>query len=282
MKKWSTGIFTSIDEEGLGAGLDAVKELGVKTVHLHAPTVANRTTDKMLEVRNEFAEAGIEITVVFVGFPEDDYTTPETVKSTVGLVPAKLRIERLKETLAIADYARDLGVDAIGMHLGFVPPDPQALAFGEIVETTRKVCDHCASNSQFFHLETGQETAQELAQFIIAVNRPNLAVNFDPANMILYGAGNPLEALEIVGKFVRSVHCKDASYERMPGQHWAEDASLGMGDVDMGAFLRKLHNLGYEGPLTIEREYSPDQAGDIQSALELLETLRAEILGQNG
>ena len=97
--------------------------------------------------------------------------------------------------------------------------------------------------------------------------------------MILYGAGDPLEALEIVGKYVRSVHCKDASYKRMSGQHWAEDTSLGTGDVDMGAFLRQLHKLSYEGPLTIEREYSPDQAGDIQSALKLLEALRAEIIG---
>ena len=279
MEKWSTGIFTSIDEEGLGAGLDAVKKLGVKTVHLHAPTAANRTPDKMREVRGEFDEAGIEITVVFVGFPEDDYTTPETVKSTVGLVPGSMRSERIKETLAITDFARDLGVGAIGMHLGFVPPDPQASAFGEIVEATRTVCDHCAPNSQFFHLETGQESAQELAQFIEAVDRPNLAVNFDPANMILYGAGDPLEALEIVGKYVRSVHCKDASYKRMPGQHWAEDTPLGTGDVDLEAFLRKLHKLNYEGPLTIEREYSPDQAGDIQSALKLLEALRAEIMG---
>ena len=122
MRKWTTGIFTSIDEEGLGAGLDAVKELGVKTVHLHAPGAANRTPDRIREVRDEFAEAGIEITVVFVGFPEDDYTTPETVKSSVGLVPAQMRGERLKETLEIADYACELGVDAIGMHLGFVPP----------------------------------------------------------------------------------------------------------------------------------------------------------------
>jgi len=97
--------------------------------------------------------------------------------------------------------------------------------------------------------------------------------------MILYGAGDPLEALEIVGKYVRSVHCKDASYERKPGQHWAEDAPLGSGDVNMGAFLRALHKLGYEGALTIEREYSPDQAGDIESALALLETMREEILG---
>ncbi len=279
MSKWTTGIFTSIDEEGLGAGLDAVKELGVKTVHLHAPGAANRTLGRIREIRDEFAEAGIEITVVFVGFPEDDYTTPETVKSSVGLVPAQMRGERLKETLEIADYARELGVDAIGMHLGFVPPDPQASAFHEIVEATRIVCDHCAKNNQFFHLETGQETAEELVQFIQAVDRSNLAVNFDPANMILYGAGDPLEALEIVGKFVRSVHCKDASYERKPGQHWAEDAPLGSGDVNMEAFLRALHKLGYEGALTIEREYSPDQAGDIQSALALLETMREKILG---
>lgn len=279
MRKWTTGIFTSIDEEGLGAGLDAVKELGVKTVHLHAPGAANRTPERIREVRDEFAEAGIEITVVFVGFPEDDYTTPETVKSSVGLVPAQMRGERLKETLEIADYACELGVDAIGMHLGFVPPDPRVSAFHEIVEATRLVCDHCAKNNQFFHLETGQETAEELAQFIQAVDRPNLAVNFDPANMILYGAGDPLEALEIVGKYVRSVHCKDASYERKPGQHWAEDAPLGSGDVNMEAFLRALLKLGYEGALTIEREYSPDQAGDIQSALALLETMREEILG---
>ena len=279
MRKWTTGIFTSIDEEGLGAGLDAVKELGVKTVHLHAPGSANRTPGRIREVRDEFAEAGIEITVVFVGFPEDDYTTPETVKSSVGLVPVQMRGERLKETLEIADYACELGVDAIGMHLGFVPPDPHASAFHEIVEATRIVCDHCAKSNQFFHLETGQETAEELAQFIQAVDRPNLAVNFDPANMILYGAGDPLEALETVGKYVRSVHCKDASYERKPGQHWAEDAPLGSGDVNMEAFLRALHKLGYEGALTIEREYSPDQAGDIQSALALLETMREEILG---
>jgi len=279
MSKWTTGIFTSIDEEGLGAGLDAVKELGVKTVHLHAPSAANRTPDRIRAVRDEFAGAGIEITVVFVGFPEDDYTTPETVKSSVGLVPVQMRGERLKETLEIADYACEMGVDAIGMHLGFVPQDPHASAFHEIVEATRIVCDHCAKDNQFFHLETGQETADELAQFIRAVDRPNLAVNFDPANMILYGAGDPLEALEIVGKYVRSVHCKDASYERKPGQHWAEDAPLGSGDVNMGAFLRALHKLGYEGALTIEREYSPDQAGDIESALALLETMREEILG---
>ncbi|HJN28187.1 MAG TPA: sugar phosphate isomerase/epimerase, partial [Candidatus Latescibacteria bacterium] len=94
-----------------------------------------------------------------------------------------------------------------------------------------------------------------------------------------YGAGNPLEALDKVGAHVRSVHCKDACVERRADQPWYEDAPLGTGDVDIEAFLRKLHSLGYTGPLTIEREYSPDQAGDIAQALQLLETLRTKILG---
>ncbi len=282
MSKWATGIFTSIDEEGLGAGLDVVRDLGVGTVHLHAPAAANRVPERARSIRDEFAAAGVEITVVFVGFPEDNYATVETVKASVGLVPPDLRAERLRETLLIADFARDLGVDAIGMHLGFVDPDGSSAAFAELVEITRAVCDHCAQNGQYFHLETGQETADELLHFIEIVDRSNLAVNFDPANMILYGAGNPLEALDKVGRYVRSVHCKDASYERKPGQHWADDAPLGAGDVDIEAFLGKLEALGYQGPLTIEREYAPDQAGDIAAALRLVEQLREKILGANG
>ena len=277
MDTWATGIFTSIDE-GLGAGLDSVKELGVATVHLHAPGRAFRTAEKTAAIKDQFAAAGIEISVVFAGFPDEDYTTPETTEQTVGLVPLDRRVRRLEETLAIADFAAALGVDAVGMHLGFVP-EASAPDFAAVVEVARTVCDHCRGHGQYFHLETGQETADELLAFIGAVDRENLAVNFDPANMILYQAGPPLEALDRVGRFVRSVHCKDAAIERRPGQPWSEDAPLGQGDVDIRAFLLKLRDLGYEGPLTIEREFSPDQVGDIRAALQLLTDLRREILG---
>jgi sugar phosphate isomerase/epimerase len=278
MEKWATGIFTSIDG-GLGADVEAVRELGVSTVQLHAPAVENRVEERIGQIKQQFAESGITVTLVFAGFPEDDYTTVEDVQQTVGLVPEAMRATRLRETLEIADFAVALGVDAIGMHLGFVPTDPRAPDYPKIVEVTRQVCDHCAGNGQYFHLETGQESATELRAFIEHVERDNLRVNFDPANMILYGAGGPLEALDVVGGYVRSVHCKDARRAREPGQAWHEDAPLGSGDVDIEAFLRKLDGLGYSGPLTIEREYSPDQAGDIGSALSLLRELRQRILG---
>lgn len=278
MERWAAGVFTSIGG-GLGASLEAVQRLGVSTVQLHAPAPDWRTPVRCRETRQQFAAAGITVSVVFAGFPDDDYTTVERVKQTVGLVPAASRERRLSETLAIADYAHELGVDAIGMHLGFVPPDPADPQRGPVVEVTRRVCDHCRANGQRFHLETGQETAEELRRFIHEVDRDNLAVNFDPANMILYGAGEPLTALDLVGRHVRSVHCKDATKARQPDQPWYADAPLGTGDVNIEAFLRRLYKLGYEGPLTVEREYSPDQAGDLEAALRLLAGLRARILG---
>lgn len=278
MDRWPLGIFTSIGG-GLGAGLDAVRRLGVKTVQLHAPDGSWRSAERCRDTRRQFADSGITVTVVFVGFPDDDYTTIDSVQRTVGLVPAASRPDRLAETLAIAGYARELGVDAIGMHLGFVPTrhdDPERAA---VIAATRQVCDHCRTLGQRFHLETGQESADELRAFITEVDRDNLAVNFDPANMILYGAGEPLAALDVVGPWVHSVHCKDAARQRQPGQPWYADAPLGTGDVNVAAFLARLQRLGYYGPLTVEREYSPDQAGDLEAALRLLGDLRDRLLG---
>ena len=278
MERWATGIFTST-HGGLGANLDAVRKMGVRTVHLHAPTAKYRTPDQTAEIKNRFVSARVAISVVFVGFSNDDYSTTHSVVKTVGLVPPGSRRERLRETMEIADFAHDLGVDALGMHLGFVPSDPTHPEFDAVVRVTRQICDHCRELGQRFHLETGQEAADELLRFILAVERDNLAVNFDPANMILYGSGEPLEALDKVGTYVKSVHCKDACKERKPGQPWYEDEALGSGDVNIEAFLRTLKDVGYEGPLTIEREYSPDQAADIKTALGLLEELRQKILG---
>ncbi|HAD60049.1 MAG TPA: Fe-S cluster assembly protein HesB, partial [Planctomycetaceae bacterium] len=131
---------------------------------------------------------------------------------------------------------------------------------------------------------TGQETADHLLHFIADVERDNLYINFDPANMILYGTGEPIEALRKVGKHVRSIHCKDATWaaEDRRGQDWGAEVALGDGDVGMEDYLRTLHELGYDGPLTIEREIPEDpvqQKADIGKAVSLLEELRTNILG---
>ena len=130
------------------------------------------------------------------------------------------------------------------------------------------------------HLETGQEPADALLRFIADVERDNLFINFDPANMILYGSGEPIEALEKVGRYVHSVHCKDATWAKHPGQEWGSEVPLGEGDVGMERYLRTLDKLGYTGPLTIEREIPQDparQKAEIGRALALLKELKAKI-----
>jgi sugar phosphate isomerase/epimerase len=130
------------------------------------------------------------------------------------------------------------------------------------------------------HLETGQEPADALVEFIGDVERGNLFINFDPANMILYGSGEPIEALQKVGPWVRSVHCKDARWAARPGEEWGAEVPLGAGDVGMERYLRTLDAIGYAGPLTIEREIPQDperQKAEIGGALALLRELKAKV-----
>lgn len=278
MEKWPIGVFTSVGA-GLGASLDTVKSLGVHTVQLHTPHGSERTPEGAARVKQQFADAGVQITVVFAGFPGESYADIPTVQRTVGLVPPDTRPERLRETLEIADWAAAVGCDALGMHIGFVPDNPADPNYDPVVAVAQQVCDHCAGNGQRFHLETGQETSESLLRFFQDVGRDNLAINFDPANLILYGTDQPIPALKKVGRHVRSVHCKDGVWAKNPGKEWGEEVPLGKGDVDIPLFLRTLKELGYFGPLTIEREIAGDQQKkDIAEAIGLLQRLKAELL----
>jgi len=223
---------------------------------------------------------GVTISVVFGGFEGESYADIPTVVRTVGLVPPETRAERTRELQEIADFARLLGVDAIGLHIGFVPHDRSDPLYQQVVAVTRAVCDHCRGNRQRLHLETGQESADTLLQFIADVERDNLFINFDPANMILYGSGEPLAALRQVGRYVRSVHCKDARWAARPGKEWGAEVPFGQGDVGAETFLRTLKEIGYSGPLTIEREIAQEperQKAEIGQAVRLISELKAKI-----
>ncbi len=280
MEKWPIGVFTSVGA-GLGAGLDAVKELGVATVQLHAPPkdlLGDAAAAQ--EWKDMFGGAGVDVTVMFCGFEDESYADIPTVHKTVGLVPPATRAERLALTKQISDFAKVMGVPALGMHIGAVPEDANDPAYAGIVAVTQEVCDYAANNGQRFHLETGQESVPTLLRFFSDVGRDNLAINFDPANLILYGVAEPIPALKECGQYVKSCHCKDANWADKPGEEWGAEMPLGQGQVGMEDFIRTLKEIGYEGPLTIERE-CPDmeeKKRDLAAAIQLLEKLRAEIL----
>ena len=280
MDRWQIGVFTSVDA-GLGVDLDVAHELEIPTIQIHAPHRGNRNQETADEILARLAKYGISITAVFGGFEGESYESIPKVVETVGLVPEETRSERLKEMKEISDFAQMLGCEVIALHLGFVPHDPSDEVYQDVIDVTRDLCSYAAKHGQSLHLETGQETAEALVQFIEDSGCPNLYVNFDPANMILYGAGDPLEAVKLLGDRIQSVHCKDAKWSDAPGRSWGEETKLGDGDVNMKAYLEALQAVGYEGPLTIEREIPQEperQKSEIGHAVELLKRLRSEIV----
>ncbi len=279
--KHPLGAFVIVDDR-LDARLDAMKQLAIPTAQILTPPAEQRTPEAAKVLKEKFDRAGVEITVVFCGFEGESYADIPTVRETVGLVPLETRYPRLDEAKAISDFARELNVPVTALHIGFIPEDPDDPGYPAIVEVTQSLCDHCRQNGQRLHLETGQESAEMLLQFIGDVDRENLAVNFDPANMILYGSGEPIPALRLLGRHVRSVHCKDAKWAAKPGQEWGQEVPLGEGDVDMEKFLKTLQEIDYVGPLTIEREISgQQQIKDIEKGVALLNRLRKEIWGED-
>ncbi|MGN6544464.1 MAG: sugar phosphate isomerase/epimerase family protein [Aureliella sp.] len=280
MSDWDIGVFASIDA-GLGVKLEVASELKIPTIQLHAPHRATRTPEQAEKFIQRLEELNIQLTAVFGGFDGESYADIPTVERTVGLVPPETRAARLQEMREISDFARLLGCEVIALHLGFVPHDTAAASYQEVVDVTRQLCDHAAQNDQAVHLETGQESADSLLAFLSNVQRNNLFINFDPANMILYGTGEPIEALKKVGKYVRSVHCKDGTWSDQPGVTWGREVPLGEGQVNFEAYLTTLRDIGYRGPLTIEREIPQEperQKAEIGRAVQVLTDLRKKLL----
>jgi sugar phosphate isomerase/epimerase len=217
------------------------------------------------------------LATVVCSYTGEEYTDIPAVLNTVGFVPPATRNQRVARTKYVADFASQISVASVGCHIGFVPEDPKDPNYAEIVKVVREICDHCAFLNQNFALETGQEPPAVLKRFIHDVERSNLRINFDPANLILYGTGDPLEALDVLGPYIVSVHCKDGDYPPIDQPNaLGTERALGEGSVDVPAFIHKLKQVGYRGILSIERE-EPDAAvreADIRKAIKLLTELR--------
>jgi L-ribulose-5-phosphate 3-epimerase len=218
--------------------------------------------------------AEIAVTAGMVGFAGENYATIAKIKSTGGLVPSDQWQARHDRALAGGKLAKRFGIDAVSFHLGFIPPgsDP---AYTTLITRTRQIATAYADLGVDLLFETGQERANDLLMFLNDLNARNAGVNFDPANMILYGSGDPVEAVGILGRHIRHVHIKDAVASDTPGIEWGTEVPWGQGDVDHTAFLRALQDANYEGPLVIEREAGATRMADVKAAVTKLEELLA-------
>ena len=279
--KWPIGVIARFDDHGTGLPLKKAMETGVSVIQLKVPVAENRTEENAQIILDTLNRHGVALTCVVSGFAGESYKTIVTVRETVGLVPVSTRRERFEDFKSVSDFAKRLGAPSVQFHLGFVPEDIDSREYKDVVQITREACDYVFENGQWLNLETGQETGTALLQFIRDVNRLNLHVNFDPANMILYGCGEPNEALRLVGRYVRSTHCKDASWSNNRGVDWGEEVLFGTGDVNAELFLETLRSVGYDGPLIIERENkeSPEkQYDDVMKTIETLKQLKERVL----
>ncbi len=264
------GVITGLGEGAL-AGLQTVRDAEISTVHLQYPAQFDNA-EGIEQIRDAVRQTGVVITTVFCGFEGESYADIPTVINTVGLVPEEPREARVEQIERISQFARELGVGRVGAHIGFVPHDKSDPRFDALVETVRGVCDSLGRREQVFALETGQETAEALKEFIEEVARPNLKVNFDPANMILYGTQPPIPATQLLMPWIDGVHCKDGTWPTEKDQ-LGRETPFGKGDVDAKAWLQTLVEAGYQGPLTIEREISgPAQMQDVIAARRLIES----------
>ncbi|UCD29539.1 MAG: sugar phosphate isomerase/epimerase [Planctomycetota bacterium] len=247
-------------------------ELGLKLVQLGFFDDSYKNTDQIMEA---VKASGLEVSTTCIGFEGEDYSSIPAIAKTGGYIPDDDWDNRLAKTLAVADLTAKLGVKLLAAHIGFVPHDSSDPKYAIMVDRIKRICDELGQRGLILIMETGQEKAKDLIEFIDAVSCDNIAINFDSANMILYGIGEPLEAIDILKDKIIHVHMKDATWSDKPGQQWGEEVVLGTGQSDIPGIVNKLKRYGYTGPLVIEREVgdTPTRLADIKQAIKLLRSL---------
>ena len=261
------------------ATIKRVRDMGFSNCFLSLDGYIGKfTSEAATQIAELLAKYELTATTVEVVGPEPLEWNFIDGPSTIGLVPPKTRAARIDALRQVSDFAKLLRISQVQTHCGFIPENPGDALYPGTVEAIRTVAQHCQGNGQHFLMETGQETPTTMSRAIRDVNMPNLGVGFDTANLILYGKANPVDAIDILGPHVRSVHAKDGKWPTDPSK-LGEEALIGQGLVDFKKVFTRLHQLGYTGAITIERETSgSQQIEDVKNEKLYLQRILDEVL----
>lgn len=248
-----------------------VHRLGFPTCQVHVGAMPQASLAAGL--RDALSKYQVEATAVMTLGPGrmvwDFYEGPKTI----GLVPPETRAARMDALKRASDIAKQCGIGAVHTHCGFIPEDPSDPLYPQAVAAIREVGSHCKQNGQTFLMETGQETPITMLRAIEGTGLDNVCANLDTANLILYGKGEPVGAMDVIGTRVRGLHAKDGLYPTDP-RKLGKEVAIGKGRVDFPELMKRLRQISYSGPITIEREISgPQQEADIRASKEYLEQL---------
>ena len=271
MTKLKLGTIVSM-ERGVEEAIVKVRQFGLPTCQVSCWSPEMLTEDNARQLKKTAQDNSVEITTMWTGLPIAVWNFIDGPR-TIGLVPLKTREERVEILKKGSDFAKTLGVHSITTHVGFIPENPSDPLFPGLVDAVKEVAGYCAKAGQEFWFETGQETPVTLLRTFEDSGADNLGVNLDPANLILYGKANPVDALDIIGNYVRGVHAKDGLYPTN-GRELGQEVPLGKGKVNYPVLIPKLKRCGFHDALTIEREISgPQQIKDIKRAIRILTPL---------
>ena len=267
------GTLIKLDDSQIDKKFKQVSEFGFSYCQITAWD-KNYFTDEIAEkILSASEKYNVKISTFWCGWTGPRVWDFFDGPSTLGLVPSDFRAQRVNDLIEGSDFAKKLGVANFATHAGFLPEYPYSAEYRPIISALRTVVQHCKNNGQTFLFETGQETPVTLRRAIEDIGSDNLGINLDPANLILYGKANPVDALKVFGEYVKDIHAKDGCYPT-DGKNLGQEVPIGEGMVNFPVFIEKIKDIGYDGTLIIEREITGEQqTKDILSAKKYLEAL---------
>ncbi len=263
------GVLSSFTEDGSNP-FDVIARYGVATTQLNNWDMSKWTRENAEKVKRDLKSSGVRLAALWTGYSGTVIWDLIDGPDTMGLIPEYTRKRRIADLKAGADFAAMVGAPAIITHCGFIPETPKCHLYMEVLDVLGEIAEYCQKLGLEFWFETGQETPVTLLRTIEDIGLPNLGINLDTANIILYGKGNPVDALDVFGKYVRNLHIKDGVYPQN-GHKLGHETPIGQGKVDFAKVITKLHELGFTGELVVEREITGEQqAKDIMTALDYI------------
>lgn len=263
----TVGVITSIDNPE--KDLEYIKSQGFSICQMY---VSDYSQELARRVKTALEKNSITaVSLICQGPGEYSYNFYEG-PLTIGLVPRPYRAERIQQLKKGIDFCKIAGIPAIQGHFGFIPEDPSNDLYEEFIVAAREVANYAKEKGILVSFETGQETPITLLRAINDIGTGNIFINYDVANLILYGKANPVDGLDIVGKHVRSLHVKDGFYPVNP-RELGKEVPIGEGKVDFPKLIQKLKDMNFKGPLIIEYELSTGKMENIQKAKRYLEQL---------
>jgi sugar phosphate isomerase/epimerase len=263
----------SLKPAGMAELVESVRRLGLSHVHLALGKLIFLDDKQKHMEMGHLRASGLTFTAGMIGFPGEDYSTLPRIRLTGGFVPDEFWNVRRQLTLEAGKIAEELGINILTTHAGFIPPSNH-VDYPKLLGRVEELAKSLRQRNILLALETGQEFASELLQFLNDLPGGNVAVNFDPANMLLYGSGDPIEAIATLSRHIRHVHIKDAVASKKHGIEWGTEVPIGTGEVIFDELLLALNKIGYAGPLVIEREAGEDRMADLRSAIEFMQGLQ--------